>query len=115
MVIGLPKSTCQKIEISRVVVIDESRAWDWKNQCNTPSPTVSVQLDYDQTNGEESVITETHNQKPQRARQLPARFADYELYTHNAVTTEGDMVNFALLPDAEPINFEHGVYTKVKP
>ena len=40
---------------------------------------------------------------------MPARLADFEVFSDNSVTVEGELVHFALLADAEPISFEDAV------
>ena len=43
--------------------------------------------------------------RPQRQKQLPRRLQDCEVLPDSAVTDEGDLIHFALLADAEPVNF----------
>jgi len=47
--------------------------------------------------------------RPQRNKQPPARLTDCEITSDNAVNDEGDLTHFALLADAEPINYKEAL------
>lgn len=71
---------------------------DWDNQTST---------------SESTAATQSQSQRPQRQRQPPTRLTDNELFSDNAITHDGDLVHFALLADAEPLNFEEAVQEPV--
>ena len=44
-------------------------------------------------------------QRPQRVSKPSTRLSDFEVYTDEAITSEGELVHFALLADVEPIGY----------
>ena len=46
-------------------------------------------------------------------RQAPVRLTDCEITSDDAVNDEGDLIHFALLADAEPINYKEALKTDV--
>jgi len=44
-----------------------------------------------------------------RQRNLPQSLLDFELFPDNAVTDEGDLLHFALLVEAKPIDYEEAL------
>lgn len=51
--------------------------------------------------------------RPQRVRNLPQRFRDYQMFPDNSLDTEGDLVHLALFADCEPINIEEALQSEV--
>jgi len=51
--------------------------------------------------------------RPQRNRQAPVRLTDCEITSDDAVNDEGDLIHFALLADAEPINYKEALKNDV--
>jgi len=45
-------------------------------------------------------------QRPQKARQMPARYVDYKLFSSHTALEDGDSAHFTLLVNAEPISLE---------
>jgi len=102
--------------ISRDVKICENEAWDWNMKEKSSSHTVptiieeddqggQVQLDVEvqpEVNVEEIQATGTST----RQRFASTRLAGHEVTPDNLVNEEGEFVHFALLADAEPINYE---------
>ena len=56
----------------------------------------------------EEVMAET-SQRPQRNRVLPTRLHDYEVMGDDEITPDGELVHFALLAGAEPINYSEAL------
>jgi hypothetical protein len=52
-------------------------------------------------------------QRLQRNRHLPSRLVDCVVLPDSAVNNEGELIQFALLADAEPINFKDAMQTSV--
>lgn len=107
----------QKVSYSRDVLVDEARCWDWKNKnSKVASPTAALLEDGE---GSEEIIEAPREeipiqqQRPQRSRQLPSRFADFEVFSHCAVAAKEDLVHLALLADAEPIDFEDAIKKEI--
>jgi len=51
--------------------------------------------------------------RPQRNRQAPSRLKDCELLLDSAVNGEGALIHFALLADAEPLNYKEVIHNEV--
>jgi hypothetical protein len=47
--------------------------------------------------------------RPQRNRHAPRRLEDCEILPDNAVNNEGELIHFALLADAEPLNYKEAI------
>lgn len=104
----------RRISVSRDVVISEGETWDWKNCEGATSRTVTTLLEDDQANNnltepeinrpEAPPETFPQSQRPQRTRNPPARYADYELFFGNSVALEEELEYFAFLADAEPVD-----------
>ena len=54
-------------------------------------------------------VESPQNQRPQRERRMPTRYSDFEMRSDIEVTEEGELVQFALLADAEPISHEEAL------
>jgi len=56
-------------------------------------------------------------QRSQRQRSMPIRFGDYEVHSDSQINNEGDVIHFALMAVAEPINeveaLQHTVWKDV--
>jgi len=63
----------------------------------------------------ETVDSETTPEQPHqvqresRQRKLPGSMVDFEIFPDNVVTDEGDLVHFALLAKAEPVNHQEAL------
>ena len=123
----------QKIVLSRDTVVDENSVWDWNssNEINKPlmssdfneagndvevedivDPPVEEEVEavadiLDIVEVEENVAGTS--QRPQRTRVLPTRLHDYEVVGDDEVTPDGELVHFALLAGAEPINYNEAL------
>jgi len=51
--------------------------------------------------------------RPQRNRHAPNRLEDSEMLPDSAINDEGELIHFALLADAEPLNYKEAIQTKV--
>jgi len=102
----------RKVIICRDVVIDESSCWNWQEtsqgtQSGT-SPTISLT---DDVVGDVTGQQEPHEQtrRSQRVTQPPTRFKDYEVFNDLAVTENGNFVHFALIAEADQIEFDDAI------
>lgn len=120
------KKTC----ISRDLLIKEDESWDWEigEVKFKAAPEIDIcsdsesddhsaaEVNNDGVNGvvapNDDVpgdvvhdVPATPAVRPQRQKQLPRRLQDCEVLPDSAVTDEGDLIHFALLADAEPVNF----------
>ena len=68
---------------------------------------VSVTTEVEASNRE--VVAST---RPQRTRVLPTRLQDYEVVSDDEVTKDRELVHFALLAGAEPINYSKTLKNK---
>ncbi|MCI34518.1 hypothetical protein A2U01_0055738, partial [Trifolium medium] len=59
---------------------------------------------HDEDGTEQEVIVAP--ERPQRTRQAPAMLNDYEVTSDSAVNDEGELIQFSLLADSEPIHFK---------
>lgn len=107
----------KKVVYSRDVIVDESKEWSWKNAAVSEqrvSTSIDIEDDQEEHAPEGSSLQPNQQpshqtQRPRRERMLPNRFADYDIFPDNAVTSEGDLVHMALLADIEPIHFEEAI------
>ncbi|GAU30308.1 hypothetical protein TSUD_385290 [Trifolium subterraneum] len=87
------------IVISRDVLIDETKEWDWKKSIE--KSTFSIMCE------DEEVIRrvdQSESSRPRRSRQMSARLQECEITQDNEVNEEGDLVHLAFLADSEPVN-----------
>ncbi|GAU38708.1 hypothetical protein TSUD_396360 [Trifolium subterraneum] len=87
------------IVISRDVLIDEAKEWDWKKSIE--KSTVSIMCEYEEVIRR---VDQSESSRPQRSRQMPVRLQEYEITQDNEVNEEGDLVHLAFLADSEPVN-----------
>ncbi|GAU40628.1 hypothetical protein TSUD_190050 [Trifolium subterraneum] len=90
----------KNVVVSRDVVFDEMKEWDW-NMHEKKSST-SVMLEELEENKE--IVPETDMRRSTRARILPARLQEYELNKDNEVTNDGDLVHLAFMAESKPID-----------
>ncbi|KAK2438598.1 putative mitochondrial protein [Trifolium repens] len=125
-----------KVTMSRDVKVVESEFWDWDNAKESSIDHSHILTDVDimdwpDSDGDmnENVVNEVVpdsdeenegvvtppviRQLPQRNRQLPNRLADCEMLTDSAVNNEGELLHFALLADAEPVNIKDALQSSV--
>ena len=105
----------KKIVFSKDVKFDESKCWHWKDKASDKNA-INVYLsdsesEADETEAEEQIenvetIHEGGAKRPTRYIQPPARLNDYERFPDSTTNDEGDMVQLAMLTEAEPLSFE---------
>jgi len=105
----------KKIVFSKDVKFDESKCWHWKDKASDKNA-INVYLsdsesEADETEAEEQIenvetIDEGGAKRPTRNIQPPARLNDYERFPDSTINDEGDMVQLAMLAEAEPMSFE---------
>jgi len=113
----------QKVHICRDVIVNEAEKWKWESE---PEYSSEIKQSYiypdssDESGDEEDyeVIADDQEEiivpaRPHRNRQAPVRLTDYEVTPDDAVNDEGDLIHFALLADAEPINYKEVLKTDV--
>jgi hypothetical protein len=93
-----PMNKC--IVISRDVVVDELREWDWHKHDKRDSVSVMIE----ELEEQQSTPTVTDVRRSTRHREMPARLLDYELNADNEVTNDGDLVHLAFMAESEPID-----------
>ncbi|KAK2440388.1 putative mitochondrial protein [Trifolium repens] len=121
----------KKMIFSRDVIVDEAKSWDWIAGSSTSVPQFN-QISDDEADSVESndeieeneapvqvvddvdIVTDTNVihvgnndgiRKSTRTRKTPARIQDCIIADDNEVNEDGDLVHFALLAGAEPINY----------
>ncbi|KAK2405219.1 hypothetical protein QL285_054482 [Trifolium repens] len=125
-----------KVHISRDVIVNENEQWKWDNETTYSSeksyifPESSDESENevagdDLVNENEDVVPDSDEenegvvsppvirQLPQRVRNASSRLNDHVVTSDNAVNDEGDLIHFALLADAEPINLNEALNNKV--
>lgn len=113
----------QKVHFSRDVIVNEAEKWKWENESEYNS---EIQQSYiypdssDESEGEDDHEVTADDQeeiiapaRPQRNRNPPARLTDCEVTSDNTVNDEGDFIHFALLADAELVNYKEALKTDV--
>ncbi|GAU15418.1 hypothetical protein TSUD_44550 [Trifolium subterraneum] len=95
----------KSIVISRDVIIDEMKEWDWNG--NKKKDSVSMMFDDMQTAPTEA--NESELRRSTRARTQIARLNDCIITSDNDINAEGDLVHLAFNAEAEPVNFEDAV------
>ncbi|CAJ2647569.1 unnamed protein product [Trifolium pratense] len=99
--------TNNNVVVSRDVVIDEMKEWDWHTKEKRNS--TSIMLDEFEDNNEASTSTAAETADPRRStrpRNLPPRLQDYELNQDNQVNDDGDLVHLAFMAESEPIDVD---------
>lgn len=99
-----------QIVISRDVVVDQSRSWNWEAETE-PRPTRML-LDCDSTGRvreEDPVPAENEVRRSERVRQLPSRLQDYDMESDSAVNADGDLVHFALFCETELVSVDEAM------
>ena len=123
----------EKIVLSRDIVINENSAWDWNSSNSINKSLMSYDVDEEtdevEVDGiienpiefEEEAVDNIPNtveveedmaetsQRPQRNRVLPTILHDYEVVGDDEITPDGELVHFALLAGAEPINYSEAL------
>jgi hypothetical protein len=93
----------RQIVISRDVIVDELKEWDWSHNVKKNS----VRVMFEDQEGESESPVQTNDlrpQRPQRSRVMPARLQDCEVTTDDQVNDEGELVHYAFLADTEPVS-----------
>jgi len=76
-----------------------------------------IESEADETKAEEQIenvenIDERGASRPTRNIQPPVRLNDYERFPDSAMNDEGDIVQLAMLAEAEPVSFEQALRQK---
>ncbi|GAU42259.1 hypothetical protein TSUD_327370 [Trifolium subterraneum] len=97
--------TSKKMIYSRDVIVDEAKSWDWIAGSSTSRPHLS-QIPDDETDAVEST-TDNNNgtRKSNKTKKVPPRIQDCITANDNEVDEDGDLVHFAQLAGAKPINY----------
>ena len=109
----------QKVDINRDGIVNEAKKWKWESEpeCNSEIKQSCVypnSSDESENEGDHEFVEDDLEEiivpaRPQRNRQPPLRLTDCEITPDNAVNEEGDLTHFALLADAEPINYKEAM------
>lgn len=100
-----PKSN--QIIISRDVVIDEAKEWDWSEK---EKGTTNMLFDLNNPEvSEPATTTITEARRSQRERELPQRLQDFEMVIDSTVDSKGYLIHFALFAEAEPVDFDEAM------
>jgi len=95
-----------KAVISRDVLIDETKGWNWEINA-TDSCEIKVIMNLEDKQSEDDVPSCGEQlRRSQRKRQVPQTLKEYELYPDTTITVEGDFVHFALLAELEPMSHD---------
>ena len=93
----------KQVVISRDVIIDELKEWDWTE--NVKKDSVGILLEEPETQVERDVRQEevrdqpsTSTSRPQRTRHMPARLQDCVITSDDVVDDEGELCNTPNLP-----------------
>lgn len=97
----------KQFAVSRDVVIDEYKNWNWDEPGNS-SKRMILDLN-DSVEGEVAAAESSDVRRSQRSRQMPSRLLDYEGLPNSAVNSEGDLTHVALLIEAEPISYKEAM------
>ena len=101
----------KQIVISRDVIIDELKEWDWT--ANVKKDSVGILLEEQETQVEREIRQEepaiiyqpsTSTSRPQRTRRMPASLRDYVTTSNEVVDDEGELVHYTFYADVEPVN-----------
>ncbi|GAU11617.1 hypothetical protein TSUD_346090 [Trifolium subterraneum] len=95
----------KSIVISRDVIVDEMKEWDWCN--NKKKYSVSIMFDDVHTTPVET--NESEVRRSTRTRTQSAKLNDCIITIDNEINVEGDLVHLAFNGEAEPVNFENAV------
>jgi len=112
------------------VIVDENEAWNWETTTKIRNVNSHIFIESDQSEASdedmEEIEIETENVvgndddqatqpfiRPRRNRQAPSRLEDCELLPDSAVNDEGELIHFALLANAEPVNYKEAIQTEV--
>ena len=95
------------IVISRDVIIDEFKEWDWT--ANVKKDSVGILFEEPETQVEREVRQEEptdipSTSRPQRTRRMPARLQDCVITSDDVIDNEGELVHYAFYADVEPVN-----------
>jgi len=109
----------KKIVFSKDVKFDETKCWNWKDKASNEFDSHLYLFDSEteeiETEEQEEIVEDTNeggegvSNRPTRNTQLPNRLRDYERFLDQAATNEGDLVQLAMLAEAEPVSFEQAL------
>ena len=99
----------KKIVISRDVIIDEFKEWDWTGNVKNDSVGIlfedpETQVEREVRQEEPAVIDQPSTSRPQRIRRMPARLQDCVITSDDVIDNEGELVHYAFYADVEPVN-----------
>nr|KYP68042.1 Retrovirus-related Pol polyprotein from transposon TNT 1-94 [Cajanus cajan] len=105
----------KQIVISRDVVFDESRRWNWKSSSDDRYNGVvidSEEAEIDENQEVDSARGRSISpiqRRSQRNSQVPSRFKGFEMTSDANVNEDGDIVHFALFSEVEPVSFKEAI------
>ncbi|GAU45883.1 hypothetical protein TSUD_401080, partial [Trifolium subterraneum] len=90
----------KNVVVSRDVVFDEMKEWDW----NLHEKKISTSVMLEELVENTELVPEIDMRRSTRARVLPARLQECELNKDSEVTNDGDLVHLAFMAESEPID-----------
>ena len=99
----------KKIVISRNVIINELKEWDWTENVKKDSVEIvheepKPQVEREVRQEEPLVIDQPSTSRPQRTRRMPAGLQDCVITSNDVIDNEGELVHYAFYTDVEPVN-----------
>jgi len=109
----------KKIVFNKDVKFDETECWNWKDKASNNFDShfylSDLEIEDAETEEQEEIIGDIDEggagvvNRPTRNTQPPVRLRDFERFPDQAVTYEGDIVQSAMLAEAEPVSFEEAL------
>ncbi|GAU31071.1 hypothetical protein TSUD_322080 [Trifolium subterraneum] len=90
----------KNVVVSRNVVFDEMKEWDWNMHEKKSSTSVMLE----ELEEKKEIVPKTDMRRSTRARILPARLQEYESNKDSEVINDGDLVHLAFMAESEPID-----------
>lgn len=97
----------KQVVISRNVIIDELKEWDWKD--NIKKDSLIIMCDEPASEADKEIRPEegrvqAGTSRPQRIRDMFARLQECVITLDNMVNNEGELVHYAFYADIGPNN-----------
>ena len=103
----------KEVLVSRDVVVDESKDWNWDKEMVEEPTKVVIEASIDEPSDSSAAVIDDSDQggvrKSQRARQPSSRLQDYELIHDSAIGEEGELVHLALFAESESVSLEEAM------
>jgi hypothetical protein len=106
----------KKIAISRDVKVLKEELWDWNsNQCSVSEKQVVIEDNKESDElitNEKAIIEDVSDEepttivRPQRNKQIPRRLQDCQVTGDDEVSSDDELVQFAMLADTEPLDYK---------